>query len=218
MEMYNELQKLYRRNKQRYNRFLEQAVDRGKSNDAKELFSHLSYNLLLARVNADVAVDSTEYLAKGGLLFSGNMPQIESALRLIGYRFPNRAVWICDNRERFFESHREIGIVTLVHRLSAMHPIDARNILAGGVEGMDMKAASHFLRGLGLSHNELAILDVYILEWLLKFNVIDEVPKYLSKNEYLVIERKMKYWNNHNIHIPLDVFDLLLWELGRGDN
>lgn len=217
--LYDELQVLYREHKQRYGRFMEENIARGKSDNAKELFSHLCYNLLLARVDAGVALDAITYLKENKVLFNGSSRAIEAALAGLGYRFPNRADWICENRARFFEDGCEIGIVTLVHGLSSMHPADARNYLADNIKGLGMKAASHFLRGLGLSYNELAILDTYILGWLAKFRAIEEneATESLTKKRYLDIERRMKEWNNSEVHIPLDILDLLLWEMGRGD-
>ena len=77
-----------------------------------------------------------------------------------------------------------------------------------------MKTASHFLRGLGFSHNQLAILDVHILDWLVRFGVIDEVPKYLSNKKYLEIERRMKDWQSKEVpHIPLDALGEVLWRM-----
>jgi thermostable 8-oxoguanine DNA glycosylase len=100
-----------------------------------------------------------------------------------------------------------------------MNPQEAREVLANRnrgshISGMGKKAASHFLRGLGFSHNQLAILDSRISGWLLKFGVIEEVPKNLPNKRYLEIEKKMKDWQSREItDIPMDALDWLLWKM-----
>ena len=223
-DSHEDLQLLYKQHKERYDRFVQENIARGNSSNTSELFSYLCFNLLLGPVDADVAENAVRELNKKDFLSRGDADKIKMVLKQCGYRFANRADWICENRTRFAETNSEIGIVSLVHGLRSMNPVDARNLLVNNVKGLGMKAASHFLRGLGLSNNELAILDVYILEWLDKFGVVEHLPRdprgrirHPTNGQYLRYEKLMKDWNNSRVHIPLDILDLLLWERGRGD-
>lgn len=82
------------------------------------------------------------------------------------------------------------------------------------VKGLGMKEASHFLRNIGKSDNQLAILDRHILEQLKKLEIIDEEIKLDNKN-YLLIEEKMREFSR-KIKIPLDELDLLFWKIESG--
>ncbi|MFC2001215.1 sigma factor-like helix-turn-helix DNA-binding protein [Chloroflexota bacterium] len=219
-----DLQPLYIQHKERYDRFIQENIARGHCANTSELFSYLCFNLLLGPVNADVAESTVKELISKNFLFQGNADKIKIVLKQCGYRFTNRADWICENRTRFADTNSEIGIVSLVNGLRSMNPIDARDLLVNNVKGLGMKAASHFLRGLGLSNNELAILDVYILESLEEFGVAQHLPrdrkgkiKHPTNNQYLRYEKLMKDWNTSIVHIPLDILDIMLWERGRGD-
>jgi len=92
--------------------------------------------------------------------------------------------------------------------------IELRNILAEEVLGLGMKEASHFLRNIGKSNNQVAILDRHILRNLQELGIIKEI-KSLNKNNYLEIERKFKDFSS-KINIPLDYLDLLFWSRENG--
>ena len=66
-----------------------------------------------------------------------------------------------------------------------------------------------------ISDNKLAILDYWVLHWLVRFGVITEEEgkaNGLSNERYLCIEEKMRNWPQNDPGIPpLDVLDLLLW-------
>lgn len=89
-----------------------------------------------------------------------------------------------------------------------------RDWLIKNIKGMGHKEASHFLRNTGFKN--LAILDRHILSNLKKHNVIEEIPKSLSKKTYLEIEDKFKKFSK-KVKIPIDHLDLLFWygETGR---
>lgn len=218
----DKLQRLYEKKRSKIDEFLKNCTILGQSDNAEELFSELCYNLLTPQVNADEARDTLRCLRKSSLLFSGDARMIEAAMRGLGYRLANKAEYLYKARARFFDEGCEIPVVVLVHGLSVTDPLEARDLLAdpqrgSHISGMGMKVASHFLRNLGLSHNQLAILDRYILDWLLSFEVIDQIPKTLTRRRYLDIEKRMKEWSNTVAYIPMDALDLLLWWMGRGD-
>ena len=92
---------------------------------------------------------------------------------------------------------------------------ELRNWLAENVKGYGLKEASHFLRNIGKSNNEIAILDRHILKNLKNQNIIDNI-KIKSKKDYL--EKEQKYINfAKSINIPADELDLLFWSRENGE-
>ncbi|MEN3014050.1 MAG: N-glycosylase/DNA lyase [Endomicrobiia bacterium] len=89
-----------------------------------------------------------------------------------------------------------------------------REILVREIKGIGYKEASHFLRNIGYSF-DLAILDRHILKNLKLLGVIKNLPKTLSKKEYLKIEKKFIEFSN-KVKIPLVDIDLLLWAKQTG--
>ena len=93
-------------------------------------------------------------------------------------------------------------------------PEDKRLFLLENINGYGLKEASHFLRNTG--HENLAILDRHILKNLQKYNVIKEVPRHLSKSQYLDIEKKFGGFSK-KVNIPMDHLDLLFWSFETGE-
>lgn len=78
-----------------------------------------------------------------------------------------------------------------------------------------MKEASHFLRNIGFSNNQIAILDRHILKNLKAQNLIKET-KIKSEKHYLEIEQiYLNYAKETNI--PADELDLLWWSQENGE-
>lgn len=95
------------------------------------------------------------------------------------------------------------------------NPLFLRSHLYENIKGLGMKESSHFLRNIGKSNNQLAILDRHILKNLARYNVV-RTPKILNQQAYLKIEEKMKSFSK-KINIPLDHLDLLLWAKETGE-
>ncbi len=91
---------------------------------------------------------------------------------------------------------------------------ELREFLVKNVKGWNYKESSHFMRNIGFRN--LAILDRHILKNLNKLNVIQEIPKTLTKKKYLEIEEKFKDFSS-KISIPMDELDLLFWSLETGE-
>lgn len=219
----DDLRQFYEQNKRDMEQFLKGCADMGRSSDAKELFRSLCRNLLGPQVKWETAKKAVEHLDKTNCLFKGDLASIEDGLEKCGYRFTNRAAYLYEAQQRFYDKgseRHEMGIVELVRKLSTKTPQHARNMLIRGgsyyIPGLGKKQASHFLRGLGLSCNQLAILDRVILRELVYFGVIKEKPKALNR-AYLAIEAKVKDWADNIVGIPLDGLDWLLWKMGRGN-
>jgi N-glycosylase/DNA lyase len=102
---------------------------------------------------------------------------------------------------------------TLVDKIGDV--FEKRIWLVKNIKGIGYKEASHFLRNVGFS-DEVAILDRHILKNILRLGVIDEIPKTITPKKYLSIEKKIEKYC-HEIDIPMDHFDLLLWYLEAGE-
>jgi len=89
-----------------------------------------------------------------------------------------------------------------------------RDFLVKNVKGLGLKEASHFLRNIG--YRNLAILDRHILKNLVELKIIKEIPKSLTVNKYLEIEKKF-YDFSKKIKIPMDELDLLFWSMETGE-
>jgi len=93
--------------------------------------------------------------------------------------------------------------------LKEKNVIKLRFILSEKIKGFGLKEASHFLRNIGRSKNNVAILDRHILKNLKNLNVIEK-DKIKSKRDYLDIEEKFIDFSK-KINVPLDHLDLLFW-------
>jgi N-glycosylase/DNA lyase len=89
-----------------------------------------------------------------------------------------------------------------------------RDWLVRNIKGIGYKEASHFLRNIGFG-GRLAILDVHILRNLVKFGVLREIPKSLSRGKYIELERKAGRFAD-KAGIPMDHLDLLFWSEQTG--
>ena len=90
-----------------------------------------------------------------------------------------------------------------------------RNNVSDAVKGYGLKEASHFLRNIGKSDNQIAILDRHILRNLKTLNVIED-EKIKNSKHYLEIEQKFIEFSK-NVKIPIDELDLLFWSKENGE-
>jgi len=100
-------------------------------------------------------------------------------------------------------------------QLNNKNIIELRNWLANNVKGLGLKEASHFLRNIGLSNNNIAILDRHIIKNLKQNKIMNE-DKIKNNKHYLEIENAyLKFANS--LKIPADELDLLFWSNENGD-
>lgn len=92
---------------------------------------------------------------------------------------------------------------------------EVRNTLADKVKGYGLKESSHFLRNIGKSNNQIAILDRHILKNLKNSNIIEDI-KIKSKLHYLEIEKAYLNYAKQ-INIPADELDILWWSQENGE-
>jgi N-glycosylase/DNA lyase len=103
----------------------------------------------------------------------------------------------------------------IIPLLSNENKFELRNKVCELVNGYGLKEASHFLRNIGHSNNQIAILDRHILRNLEKFKVIPQ-QKIKSRKDYLDMEQKFLSFAE-KIDIPADELDLLWWSQENGE-
>lgn len=92
---------------------------------------------------------------------------------------------------------------------------ETRNWIAENVYGIGLKEAGHFLRNIGKSDNQIAILDRHILRNMKKADIIKD-EKIKSNKHYLEIEEKFLNYAK-SLQIPADELDLLFWSQENGE-
>ena len=79
------------------------------------------------------------------------------------------------------------------------------------MKGAGDKQASHFLASLGIEG--YAIIDTYVIEKLVEFDIIREKPKNLTSGQYRAIEQRLQKWCDEKA-IPMHLLDMLWWRNG----
>jgi len=119
-----------------------------------------------------------------------------------------------NNKERYVvEARKKINEI-LLNIIQIKEPFLLREWLVYNVKGLSYKEATHFLRNIG-RNGDLAILDRHILKNLLAAEVINEMPKTLTKLKYYEIEKLFQEFSD-KIKIPINELDLLFWSFGTG--
>lgn len=99
--------------------------------------------------------------------------------------------------------------------LNNTNRLELRNNITDIVNGYGLKEAGHFLRNIGKSDNQIAILDRHILRNLKALGVIKD-EKLKGRKNYLETEQAfLKFAKQTNI--PADELDLLWWSQENGE-
>jgi N-glycosylase/DNA lyase len=206
-----ELKKSYQKKKREIKERLEDFKRIWKKSD-EEIFTELCFCLLTPQSKARVADRAIKNMVKEDVLFSGKKDCILKELRIQGVRFPeNKAKFIVEAREFFTRN----GKIDIKSKLKQGSTDSKRGWLVKNVKGLGYKEASHFLRNIGLGF-DLAILDRHIMKNILKYGVIDEIPKCITKKCYLSLENEMRKFSK-KVNIPMADLDLLFWSEETGE-
>jgi len=212
--------------------------NRKRTRSYEEAFTLLVRCILSSRTDWDKVLSVTKELKQNGLLFTGNASQLLDSVRRIGGMVDHeaRAKWIVEDRELFpivfwlVNSLQKGSVCLKSDGLSPKEILSERNtqtwislVQAKGLtpealrmavkqlKGAGNKQASHFLTSLGFEG--YSIIDTYILNKLVEFQLITKKPENLTSSRYLSIEQRMKHWCN-SIGIPLHFLDMLWWRGG----
>ncbi len=174
-----------------------------KNQSEEQKFKEFLFCLLTPQSNAQRCWQAVEQLSS---LDDWNEDNIKEILKT-KTRFHNtKALRILKAKETFNK---------IKHILSDNNSLELRNNIAEQVNGYGLKEASHFLRNIGLSNNNIAILDRHILKNL-KLNDVISADKPKSKKHYLELEQSFLNFAK-SLNIPVDELDLLWWSKENGE-
>ena len=198
----------YRKSKPKIKRRLREFKDVWLKSE-RVIFAELCFCICTPQSKAVLADKAIKSLVASRKLFNGNFNDIRSGL--VGVRFPNnKARYIYEAKEQFSVGSK----IKIKDRIIVNDIFAAREWIVKNIKGIGYKEAGHFLRNIGFGRN-LAILDVHILNNMLKYRVISEKPKSLTKLKYLEIETVFLNFAD-KLGIPPVELDLLLWSIQTG--
>jgi N-glycosylase/DNA lyase len=184
---------------------------RMRKNNDESIFFELAFCLLTPQSKAKACWNAIETLRKDNMLLYGSAYHIKKRLHCV--RFHNKKADYVVIARNLFLQNRKISIKKAIDIFHDVH--ECRDWLVQHIKGLGYKEASHFLRNIGYGEN-IAILDRHILRNLCRLGIIQEIPKSLTRSQYLQIESKMAGFAKR-ITIPLPHLDLLLWFTETGE-
>lgn len=168
-----------------------------------ELFYELCFCILTPQTNAKQAWQAILKLKAKDFQYK----EIDPIPLVYPIRFyKNKSRYLLELKGKFNSIRNEIKQNNDIMKL--------REFLILNVKGYGYKEASHSLRNIGF--RSCAILDRHILKNLQKFDIVEKIPKTLSKKQYLSIEEKFKRFSQR-VKIPIDHLDLLFWSQETGE-
>lgn len=184
---------------------IKQRLEYFKNLNEKDYLKEMVFCLLTPQSNAKKCWQATEEIFNLEDKTEANLRRILKGKT----RFHNnKAKYVFEAIKKWDEIKEKI-------KMNKFSTIELRNFLAENIRGYGLKEASHFLRNIGKSNNQIAILDRHILNNLKSLNIIKD-SKIKSKKNYLEIEKKFINFSN-KINIPVDELDLLFWSSKTGE-
>ncbi|MBS3149119.1 N-glycosylase/DNA lyase [Candidatus Woesearchaeota archaeon] len=178
--------------------------------DNKEIFEELCFCILTPNASARMGINAMISLKP--ILYTGNLQDIQNALKKSGYRYPNiRAEYILEVRE-FIKNELKFQLKEKI--LSFKDKDDLRDYLVNNIKGISWKESSHYLRNIGFKG--YCIIDKHILNCLTELGILESNKRPINKKQYLEIEQKMKEFSS-SVGINVDELDLLLWSHKTGE-
>ena len=175
----------------------------------RDIFAELCFCILTPQSKALVCDGIIRKLKDSGLLFDGTEAQIRPHVRYARF-YRNKTGYIVAAKNLLSCSKA----ISIKDRLDSTDPAACREWLVKNIKGIGYKEASHFLRNIGMGE-DLAILDIHILRNLKKLGVIADVPRSLTRKQYLEIEEKLRSFSKRS-RIPMGHIDLLFWSMATG--
>jgi N-glycosylase/DNA lyase len=171
----------------------------------KVWFEELCFCLLTANTSAELGLKIQKALGYKGFTEFSNEEELALRLKNAKYRFYNR-------RAHFIAlANKYKDIKTIIMNIDSHD--DRREWLVKNIKGIGYKESSHFLRNVGLF--DYAILDKHILRLLKEENFIDEIPKSLTKENYLKFEKILDKISK-KAKMSQGELDLYLWYIKTG--
>lgn len=179
-----------------------------KNKDTKEWFSELCFCILTANSKAVTALKIQEELtSKGFCEYSHDL--IMETIKKNKHRFHNnKATYITSAREHINIKDKIKKII----KQKGEH--GTREWLVKNIKGLGYKEASHFLRNVG--YKNLAILDRHILSLMKENDFLKQMPKTLTRKNYLSIEKIFKNIAEI-VNMSCAELDLYMWYMKTGE-
>lgn len=174
----------------------------GKRGNSKQIFIELCFCILVANNSVEKTQKVWNKINKSFLNFSED--ELRDKLKSAGYRFYNKRA------DYIISARKHIGELESIFKLEEK---ETREWLVENIKGLGFKEASHFLRNMG--YKNFAILDRHVIRILLEYEVIEKIPKTLTKKKYLGIENKLKRIAEQ-LNILLAELDLYLFYIKTG--
>jgi N-glycosylase/DNA lyase len=157
-------------------------------------FNELCFCILTANSKAETAIKIQNTLFPDGFL-KKTQTEIAYTIKKHGHRFHNtKAKYIVTARK----------FIDIKGMVSKMPDFQAREFIVKNIKGLGYKEASHFLRNVG--YKNVAIIDRHILRFLHQEKFITQIPKTISKKNYLEFENILSKFG-----IPQNKLDLMIW-------
>jgi len=182
-------------------------VDLFKKNQKKDnecWFSELCFCILTANSSASLGIKIKNKIGADGFL-NLSLNDLKRILKEEGHRFYNKRA------EYIVEARRYKKIKDLL--IGYEDKKEAREWLVSNIKGIGYKESSHFLRNVG--YMNLAILDRHILRVLNSYNIIESIPKSLTRKSYLGLESILEDISDI-VRLSLGELDLYLWYMQTG--
>jgi len=179
---------------------IKQRLDEFKNLPQEDYFHEFIFCMLTPQSNAKKCWQAVEQLKKLDKL---EVKEISEILKTKTRFHNNKAKYISEAKNTF---------ELILPKLNSENKKKLRNEIAKQVKGYGLKEASHFLRNIGKSNNEIAILDRHILRNLAGLKVIEKE----KIRNYKEIEEKFIDFSKR-INIPIDELDLLFWSRENGE-
>lgn len=165
-----------------------------KEKSTEEIFYDLCFALLAPQTTFKSNIKTVDSLKKIDFYRNDvDEPLLQEVVRATRF-FRQKASRLLKAKEQFKEI---LGIIE-----SDSSSVEKRNRLVKKVNGLGMKAGSHFLRNLG--HKDLSIIDTHVLKYMKR-----EMPK--SKKEYLILENEFSQIAKKLKITPAEL-DAIVWK------
>lgn len=209
---FQEIQGKYFEIKPQIEKRLEEYKNIWEKGSNEDIHAELCFCILTPQSKARNAWKAITEMRKNGILFKGSAEELSKYLNIVRFK-NNKAKYLVEIREKMSDENGKIKTKDFFSSFLSVE--EKREWIVENIKGMGYKEAGHFLRNIGFGSN-IAILDRHILKNLVKLEIINEIPKTLTKKKYLEIEDKMKKYCKV-VEIPMDHIDLFLWYLEAGE-
>lgn len=185
--------------------------------DSDDIFIELCFCIIVANNSISNALSAYNSIGKNFLVY--DLDKMSSVLKNTAKRFYNkRAEYIVDTRNLKDDLYKKVCLYKEIKSKNNFEETfsfekNFREWLSSNIKGFGYKEASHFMRNIG--GKNLAIIDRHILKFLFKENVINEIPKTITKKKYLEIENIL---NNiaKELNISMTELDIYIFFIDSG--